>query len=201
MTACIVAGRAAWLPDQGQQIFNERSLITAPFVGEGCLEVNKAPCTEVFYTCPPLLSKADELELSSVQFLTTGECPPEKQAQELYELRPVHPYLSTQHPQCIVAGPCEEFFCTVSSHLLHGGVPQLLWGLPSQGFAFPDQELQGSWECLTGWHSHLSLISLNHTSSFLGHPLVAEWIGVKISPAAISSAFYYLRLARPEFQK
>lgn len=75
MTACIVAGRAAWLPDQGQQIFNERSLIMAPFVEEGCLEVNKAPCTEVFYTCPPLLSKADELELSSVQFLTTGECP------------------------------------------------------------------------------------------------------------------------------
>lgn len=57
MTACIVAGRAARLPDQGQQIFNERSLITAPFVGKGCLEVNEALCTEVFHTHPPFILK------------------------------------------------------------------------------------------------------------------------------------------------
>lgn len=81
MTACIVAGRAAWLPDQGQQIFNERSLITAPFVGKGCLEVNKALCTEVFHTRPPSLSKPGKLELSPVRFLAAGECLPEKQAQ------------------------------------------------------------------------------------------------------------------------
>jgi len=81
MTACIVAGRAVWLPDQGQQIFNERSLITALFVGKGCLEVNKALCIEVFHMHPPSLSKPDELELSPVRFLTAGECLPEKQAQ------------------------------------------------------------------------------------------------------------------------
>lgn len=80
MTACIVAGRAVWLPDQGQQIFNERSLITAPFVGKGCLEVNKALCTEVFHMRPPSRSKPDKQELSPVRFLAAGECLPQKRA-------------------------------------------------------------------------------------------------------------------------
>lgn len=81
MTACIVAGRQVWIPDQGQQIFNEQSLITAPFVVKGCLEVNKALFTEVFHIHPSSLSKPDKLELTPVQFLASGECLPEKQAQ------------------------------------------------------------------------------------------------------------------------
>lgn len=73
MTACMVVGRAVWLPDQGQQFFDEQSLITAPFVEKGCLEVNKALFTEVFHTHPPSLSKPDELKLSPVQLLAAGE--------------------------------------------------------------------------------------------------------------------------------
>lgn len=73
MTACMVVGRAVWLPDQGQQFFDEQSLITAPFVEEGCLKVNKALCTEVFHTHPRSHSKPDELEQSPVRLLAAGE--------------------------------------------------------------------------------------------------------------------------------